>query len=210
MSSTNNAGRTMSGARVRLRRMWASEVERLSAGRWAALSAVEPTVVEDTVRAMYVAILEREPDPAGLKHHASRLAAGLPLERLMAEMARARDGELVLRAVPSQEEAARLITNLLAVRLGQPVEPHVIDRIRQRLAGGELWWAIATDEMESVVPLPGETVRRIASELAELKATVAGQRNTISALTRKVATLEDLLAGDGGAAGKTPAKRNHQ
>ncbi|MBV8527334.1 MAG: hypothetical protein JOZ75_03375 [Candidatus Dormibacteraeota bacterium] len=45
------------------------------------------------VRASYVAILGREPDDQGRRIHAERLAAGLPLEALLAELALARDAE---------------------------------------------------------------------------------------------------------------------
>jgi hypothetical protein len=45
------------------------------------------------VRGLYVAILEREPDPEGLALHANRLARGLPVEILIAELAEARNTE---------------------------------------------------------------------------------------------------------------------
>jgi hypothetical protein len=177
--------------------MWASELERLNATRWAALSAAEPSVVEDTVRALYVAILEREPDPDGLAHHARRLAAGLPLERLMAEMARSRDRELADRRIstgmPSPQAAARLIKSLLAVWQGRPLNPEEADAIRGRLEAGDPWWIIAVDAMDRAAPA-GEPGRQLAGELAELKTLVTAQRTTIRALTRRLAALEDLLA----------------
>jgi hypothetical protein len=63
------------------------------AARWRRLASLDPSIPQRVVRALYVAILEREPDAEGLAHHARRLAAGLPLERLMAELALARDLE---------------------------------------------------------------------------------------------------------------------
>jgi hypothetical protein len=61
--------------------------------RWRQLVVADPKVTVDVVRAAYVAVLEREPDPEGLAAHAEQLRRGLPLELLLAELARARDAE---------------------------------------------------------------------------------------------------------------------
>ena len=63
------------------------------AARWRRLTSLDPSIPQRVVRALYLAILEREPDAEGLAHHSRRLAAGLPVERLMAELVRARDVE---------------------------------------------------------------------------------------------------------------------
>ena len=65
----------------------------LDAARWRRLSATDPAMAGRVVRALYLAVLDREPDPEGLAHHSRRLAAGLPLESLMAELAAARSRE---------------------------------------------------------------------------------------------------------------------
>jgi hypothetical protein len=70
-----------------------SNIHRLDEARWRRLLASDGAIARDVVRALYVAVLEREPDAQGLSLHTERLARGFPLEALAAQFARARDTE---------------------------------------------------------------------------------------------------------------------
>jgi truncated hemoglobin YjbI len=53
---------------------------------------------------------------------------------------------------------------------------------------------------------PAAEMKELTNEVRELNEVVAGQRSTILALSRKIATLENLLNDNGQAAGTTPAR----
>jgi uncharacterized coiled-coil protein SlyX len=113
---------------------------RLSALEAHAPGFVDPSVAARVVRALYLAILEREPDPEGLAYHAQRLAAGLPLERQVAEFAQARDGDR--RHAPSgtgasDKEWARLRDLQLAQQRTLRAVTHRLALIEDRLLGAE-------------------------------------------------------------------------
>lgn len=105
-------------------------------------SATDPDVAAGVVRAAYVAVLRREPDPDGLSTHSARVMRGLPLESLLAELARARDAEGLSEGEDSRREA------------------------------------------------------REAAELASLWELVYAQRQTMRALARRLAAIEDRLPVD--------------
>jgi hypothetical protein len=113
---------------------------RLSALEAHAPGFVDPSVAARVVRALYLAILEREPDPEGLAYHSRRLAAGLPLERQVAEFAQARDGDR--RHAPSgtgasDKEWARLRDLQLAQQRTLRAVTHRLALIEDRLLGAQ-------------------------------------------------------------------------
>jgi hypothetical protein len=113
---------------------------RLSALEAQAPGFRDPSVAARVVRALYLAILEREPDPEGLAYHSRRLAAGLPLERQVAEFAQARDGDR--RHAPSgtgasDKEWARLRDLQLAQQRTLRAVTHRLALIEDRLLGAQ-------------------------------------------------------------------------
>jgi hypothetical protein len=113
---------------------------RLSALEAQAPAFSDPSVAARVVRALYLAILEREPDPEGLAYHAQRLAAGLPLERQVAELVQARDGDR--RHAPpgtgaSDQEWARLRDLQVAQQRTLRAVTRRLALIEDRLLGAE-------------------------------------------------------------------------
>lgn len=74
--------------------------------RWRRLLRSDPAAATDLVRAAYVAVLEREPDAGGLRSHTQQVRNGLPVELLLAELARARDAEQTAARVAEREARA--------------------------------------------------------------------------------------------------------
>jgi hypothetical protein len=85
----------------------------------------------------------------------------------------------------------------------------VVDALRAIEAGvGEGRDRLAASFQASLAATaPASELAELASQVRELNAVVAGQRSTILALTRKIATLENLLGDNGRAARKTPTRR---
>lgn len=79
--------RLAAGVRTQAARLGGDEPQ------WRRLLQSDPAAAGNLVRAAYVAVLEREPDPSGLRSNTQRLQDGLPFELLLAELARARDVE---------------------------------------------------------------------------------------------------------------------
>lgn len=101
------------------------------ATRWRRLTSSDPSLPQRVVRALYLAILAREPDAEGLAHHARRLAAGLPVERLMAELVRAREVEASPAAAAHQRPPHDELSN---VRELQVAHERTLRALTRRLA----------------------------------------------------------------------------
>jgi hypothetical protein len=110
---------------------------RLDMRRWRRLLSSDSHAARDVVRALYVAVLEREPDPKGQATHAARLAGGLPIELIIADLARARDVEG--RSTSSANGAVVVIDSQEAARLRDEIQAQrrTILALTRRLAALE-------------------------------------------------------------------------